>query len=251
MKVKIHGITYGDELFVRSREKAYESLKKFTNNAYCFTEKDLAPFKENISSKICYTGARGGGYWIFKPIFLKQILNSIPDGEAVLWMDAGVECVESIEILTDIASTNRGFCLFQQIHKNSTYTKRDCFYYMDADNSVFYNARHCDASVQLYIKNEETVKFVEDYLMYCSDYRVVTDSANECGLPNIDGFVDHRHDQSILTNLRTRYNLNSFILASQWYNEWNSNHKQSFLNEQELYHSNRYNTLFNHHRNRF
>lgn len=250
--IKIHGITYGDENFKSSRDKAYISLKKYTDAAYLFTETDLNEYKDKIDSKILYPGARGGGHWIFKPIFLKYILNNIPDGEAVIWMDAGNECVADIRILADIAANHEGFCLFQQVHKNSHYTKRDCFYYMNNDSLSYYNSRQCDASMQLYIKNEKTLKFIDEYLHFCSDYRIVTDRPNECNLPNLEGFIDHRHDQSILTNLVVTYDLDTFIQPSQWYSlSWNTDDRAQFLNTNERIQSERYSTLFNHHRERY
>jgi hypothetical protein len=246
--IKIHGIIYGDQAFQSSRDRAYESLSKFTDKAYLFTEKDLDNYRSNIDSRILYPGARGGGYWIFKPIFLKQVIDSIPEGEAVMWVDAGIECIGDTHIFADIAANNRGFCLFKQKHENSHYTKRDCFYYMNADTTEYHTARQSDAAVQVYIKNEETQKFINEYLHYCSDYRVVTDSPNECNLPNFPCFADHRHDQSILTNLYTKYKLNTFIQPSQWYHiDWTEDIKSRYLNDIELNQSERYSALFNHH----
>jgi hypothetical protein len=251
-KITIHGLTYGDQAFQISRDKAYSSLNNFTDKAYLFTEKDLDLYKNDIDTKILFPGARGGGFWIFKPIFLKLVMSCIPDGDAVMWMDAGIEYVSDINVLADIAENNRGFCLFKQKHENSHYTKRDCFYYMNADTEEYHFARQCDAAVQLYIKNKETQKFIDDYLHYCSNYRIVTDSPNECSLPNLPGFADHRHDQSILTNLCIRYKLNTFIQPSQWYHiDWTDDVKSKYLNNIELHHSKRYSVLFNHHRNRF
>jgi hypothetical protein len=44
-------------------------------------------------------------------------------------------------------------------------------------------------------------------MRYCRDPRVVSDQPNRCGLPNLPGFIAHRHDQSILTNLVVKHGL--------------------------------------------
>jgi hypothetical protein len=40
---------------------------------------------------------------------------------------------------------------------------------------------------------------VQEWLAGCEDQRILTDISNACGLPNFPDFVEHRHDQSVLT----------------------------------------------------
>ena len=49
--------------------------------------------------------------------------------------------------------------------------------------------------------------FVREWLMHALDPRVISDHPNVCGLPNHVGFIDHRHDQAILTNLVAKHGL--------------------------------------------
>jgi hypothetical protein len=48
------------------------------------------------------------------------------------------------------------------------------------------------------------------------------DGENLCGLPNFPDFDSHRHDQSILTNLKTKYgittneSIRSYIECNMW-----------------------------------
>ncbi len=55
--------------------------------------------------------------------------------------------------------------------------------------------------------NQKALMFLREWLEYCSDLRVITDDPNTCGLPNLDGFRSHRHDQSILTNLTLKHEI--------------------------------------------
>lgn len=240
----IIGITYGDLVFKNSRVRALESLKKFTDKSILYTEDDLKPYIDS-HPKILYPGARGGGFWLFKTIFLKKTLEGMNNGDMILWMDAGAECNAPLNVFYDIAQQNNGFCLFKVIHRQAHYTKRDCFYYMECDEEKYHNTLNCDASIQFYIKNDATVNFVNDYYMYCCDYRIVTDAPNECGLPNLPGFIDHRHDQSILANLCVKNNIPRFKEPTQWYHVgW----KDEMLTDFEKQQSEKYEAAFNHHR---
>ena len=57
-----------------------------------------------------------------------------------------------------------------------------------------------------------TLNFIKEWLEYSQDYRLITDSPNECGLPNYPEFADHRHDQAIFNILCLKYNLPDPIL---------------------------------------
>ncbi len=59
---------------------------------------------------------------------------------------------------------------------------------------------------------------VAEWLESCRDRRVLTDEPNTCGLPNLPGFVDHRHDQSVLSLQAGRRNLELFRHPSQFGN---------------------------------
>lgn len=54
------------------------------------------------------------------------------------------------------------------------------------------------------------MRFVEEWLRYCRDERILTDIPNESGYPNLTGFVDHRHDQSVLSLLAEKYHINLY-----------------------------------------
>ncbi len=50
------------------------------------------------------------------------------------------------------------------------------------------------------------------------DERLSTDSNNQCGLPNYEGFREHRHDQSIFILLTKKCGLLGFRDPSQYGN---------------------------------
>jgi hypothetical protein len=246
-------LTYGDTNFIKSRERAFNSIKNYVDNVLVFTEKNLEKYK-SLYPYILYNGARGGGFWLYKSIFLKETFNKCENGDMIIWMDSGVEFTgnkDDITILKNIALNNDGFCLFKQINRNRIWTKRDAFVYMDCDKEEYYNALQCDAAIQIYIKNEKTLKFINELLFYCGDYRIITDSPNQCGLPNLYGVRDHRHDQSILTNLSIKYGLQRFKQPTQYGEiDWCVDNEIENFTDYERSESSKYKIIFNHHRER-
>ena len=56
-------------------------------------------------------------------------------------------------------------------------------------------------------KTEKTVKLIQEWIDFAQDYQIIADTENTCGLDNYEGFVAHRHDQSIMSILQTKYHV--------------------------------------------
>ena len=90
-------------------------------------------------------------------------------------------------------------------HLEKHYTKRDAFILLGADLPFFSETGQFNAAFQVYKKSKFTEIFLEEYLYYAHDKRIITDDENTLGKPNYEGFIDHRHDQSILSLLTKKY----------------------------------------------
>jgi hypothetical protein len=154
---------------------------------------------------------RGAGYWLWKPYILLDAIDKVPKGTLVIYTDAGHRYIGDPSPLIALAAT-RDIVLF---HNNShnlqrNWTKRDCFALMQADTPEYWDAVQLDASIQVYRAGAKARNFLRELLLAMRDARVLTDEPNVCGLPNLDGFRDHRHDQSILTILATKHRIETF-----------------------------------------
>ena len=163
---------------------------------------------------------RGAGYWLWKPYIILETLNNISTSDVLFYCDAGVNFIESFnDYLFDInLSDEKGLTLFSGEHINKKYTKRDCFHYMDCDNKKYTDCIQLTASFQLCRRTDFTLDFYREYLKFAQDYRVISDAPNECGKDNYPEFIDHRHDQSILTLLQQKYDVSTIEDISQWGN---------------------------------
>lgn len=96
------------------------------------------------------------------------------------------------------------------------WTKRDTLIIMGVDHPSFYNSSAGVASYLVVRKSAMSVAFVSEWLEYAQDSRALTDDGNVLGLPNYEGFREHRHDQSILGLLAKKRNLTIYPDPSQW-----------------------------------
>lgn len=149
------------------------------------------------------------GYFLWKPwIIFDTLLKT--NTEYVLYCDSNL-------IFKDIAGFERIFYpmmdennIFLIKHVpwiNKDWTKRDTFVYMDADKPRFWNAHQIWSVCMAFGKRYVTAHILEDYLRFCRDERLVTDNPNTCGLPNLDGFREHRWEQSVMSILAEEYRI--------------------------------------------
>jgi len=58
------------------------------------------------------------------------------------------------------------------------------------------------------VRNTWTARlFVSQWLSYATDIRAITDLDNQLGVSNLPEFVEHRHDQSILSLLSKKWGI--------------------------------------------
>jgi hypothetical protein len=91
---------------------------------------------------------------------------------------------------------------------NKNYTRRDTFYYMGCDTEKYWNTIQLEAGIIGLRKTPYTVSIMEEYLKFCSDPKIIKDGPNSCGLPNFPTYIDHRYDQSVLSNIKAKYGIN-------------------------------------------
>ncbi|MEM6838549.1 MAG: FkbM family methyltransferase [Cyanobacteria bacterium P01_C01_bin.120] len=152
---------------------------------------------------------------VWKPFIVQNLLDKIDNGDVIFYYDCGrYEINRPVDTLVKLCEKNGGTLFHEWGEKNSKYTKRDAFVYMDCDSQKFYGAKALQNTWFLLQKNEFTQKFVNEWLQFNLDERIASYvKPNTCGLPNILGFVENRGDQTIFSNLAIKYNLRTFAGA--------------------------------------
>ena len=180
-------------------------------------------FYENNKSVLDDPNSRGDGWWLWKPYIIKKSLERINDGDILVYLDSSdtffgdfrnflINHFSGQDLLLTRAGENR----------NSWYTKRDAFFYMGCDSKEYWNSLQLEAGVFGAKKSSRSTEFIDEWIKYCQDYRIVSNGPNECGLTDLDGYIAHRNDQSVLTNLGVKYQEPSnhdvimYVLCNMW-----------------------------------
>lgn len=179
---------------------------------------------------------RGSGYWLWKSYFIDKKLNSMKDGDYLVYADAGVEIVNSIRHITDRMEGD--IFLFGNQYQHVHWCKADVFIPILSNQYYNYQGKQCQASVIIIRNSQFARQFVNLWLHWCMQPGMIDDSPSK--LPNNQEFQEHRHDQAILTCWAIRNN----IPLHWWPAMYNCG---AFTYDHNGYQDN-YPVLFHHHR---
>ena len=207
-------ITYADgEYYTEMSNSIFPQTSSGFDNSILYKKFEIDPIFYEKNKKIL-DSKTGAGYWIWKPYFILNTLMSLGEGDIVFYLDLGDRISSEIKnFIKDKTIENGGFFLVEGLHQNSLWTKGDCFSIMGCEEERYKTAKQLEAGCCAFLKNDLSLKFVKEWIEYCQNYDVI---ASDCKGDNIQGFIEHRWDQSILTNLCIKYNIRTVPIETMY-----------------------------------
>lgn len=197
-------VSFADTRYIKSLERIKSETELFGfDERYFLTEKDLPKdFFQNINPMIY---RRGYGYWTWKPYVVKSMLDKMKDGDVLVYSDAGTQFhitgKQRFEEYLSMLSVDKPFVVFQQPFLAKDWTKGDVFKYLCAEQWQV-NAMQLQLWAGSFIlkKTPNTIAVVDKWLDIVKNHiDLMTDKASVS--PNLVGFQEHRHDQSVFSIL--------------------------------------------------
>lgn len=204
--MKIYLVTFADENFkLYQNELENKAMRCNFHGVYSYTKEWLNTTDFYEQNKNILDQKRGCGYYLWKPYIILETLKKINYGDIVFYLDCGDFFEENIiDFIIQNSSNDYVFCPGHP--ENRSWCKKDCFVLMDCDSEKYWNGSQIEAGIVLFKKTKKTMDLVNEWLTYCLDENILTDIPDKHdrnGLP----FKDHRHDQSVLSNLVIKYGL--------------------------------------------
>jgi hypothetical protein len=220
--MKLWLVCYANRRYTRAQQALLQSAKgKGFDRVCAFNEYLLQGTEFYKQHRSILSAPCGGGYWLWKPYYIAQILHEAAPDDVVLYCDAAIEFIADIRPLVEICREGAGITLFQtHDHWNIEWTKRDCLVGMNCDEARFHNAQQVMGGFHLFRRCATSLEFVDAWLSRCCQPELLTDEPSKCGLPEYPQFVAHRHDQSILSLLAEMWRLPIYREPSQWGLPW-------------------------------
>jgi len=155
---------------------------------------------------------RGFGWYAWKPFIIWHALSTLNDGDVVLYVDADTVPIAPIGVLFNQCAKDGGIMLFaSEGHRQHEWCKRDCYYAM---GQQIIDAPAGVARFMLFQKGPwRTMQFLMEWLAYCVNLRCNTFDPSICD--EHEGFIEHRAEQAIMTNLAHKYGLKLYREACE------------------------------------
>ena len=178
---------------------------------FAYTEKDLIEDNEfwNKHADFINNNKIGYGYWLWKPYLIFKTLEKMEDGDILLYADSGCELningkdkmnnfIELVKRKKIIGTTGGS--------SDYNYTKMDLIKFLNMeDNIELLKISHIQATVLMLIKTRDIINLLHEwYQIGSNNYHLIYDEPSI--EKNFESFIEHRHDQSILSLLVKKYN---------------------------------------------
>jgi len=154
---------------------------------------------------------RGGGYWLWKPYIINETLKKINYNDIIIYIDSKYYFIENFTKLYVDYMKNNDLLVWknkpnEQIWYMKNWCKMGVIHKYNMFDKVFNeNAEDCWGGAMVLKKTENTINYIQEWLDMCCVHEDITDA--ESKIENAEIFIEHRHDQSLLSILLHKYNI--------------------------------------------
>ena len=210
MDQQVHLITYANKKYELSMQKLLEeahAFKEFTTITG-YKPNNLTPlFAKRFHSIL--QQPMGAGYWIWKFDIIRQKLDQIANNDILVYLDGG--CSVNIngkkryhEYIDMLNKSEYGFLSFSMSTEYIYTTKQILNYFDETPESKIGQDKHLVGGILLMKKCPHTYMILDKCIELLNhDPKLITDHYNKENQHS--GFIDNRHDQSILSAVRNKY----------------------------------------------
>ena len=177
-----------------------------------YTDTDLQKDDEfwGKNKEFIENNKRGYGYWLWKPYIIKKTLAMMNEGDILCYLDSGCEASNRKKgnLINALKCVKDDLIIYSSTTNiESQWTKRDLFEYLNMNTNQYLNSAQCQAGALLIYKNNKVTNIIDEWYSIGCNYNLINDSPSL--LKNTDIFKEHRHDQSILSLLLKKNNIQS------------------------------------------
>ncbi len=232
-------LTFADSRMDSSRARICHQARRMGSYSRIIgaKETDLDPHFQQHFARYLNSETRGFGYWCWKPQIILQALHSMNEGDVLHWVDAGchlnprgkwrlkeyLKMAESSRYgvlgfrnsppLPPFPHDGRELPSYPDIH----WTKGDLLDRLGvrADLDLL-NQSSIGATIIMVRKCTSSVSLVKEWLSIpYEDFSLIDDSPSRS--ENLEGFREHRHDQSIFSLLGKLKPIDTVSVFESWY----------------------------------
>lgn len=151
---------------------------------------------------------RGFGYWIWKPFIILDTIKQMRSDDILVYLDCGCELNDKglsrfNDYIELVKTNNRMLFHLEDKHLEWRWNKMDLVDHLGLKDKNVMLQPQAESGMQFYKCCDENIKLLEEYYKICCNYNLIDDTPSK--LVNHPYFIEHRHDQSVLSLLFKKY----------------------------------------------
>ena len=224
-------ITFGTDNLFKKKKKRFEQEARnitFFDSIIIENENSIKSIMEDHKEFIT-NNKRGYGYWIWKPFIIKNQLEKMKNNDILFYLDCGSSIINNnVERLDNYINKLRDYDVIvfdNSDHKMKKFVKMNVINEFNIEEDIL--EQYIIEGGCIILKNtKKTKEFIDEWINYMikDNYQLLNDDL--LNFPQYEQFIEHRHDQSILT-----------ILARQKDYIYINNGLEELYNKGPLFHS--------------
>lgn len=200
-------VTYGSGRFSKAAAELIRSAERtgVFEEVLLYQEIDVLSFNLSADAREVMALPRGGGYWLWKPLIIEDVLNHLQYGDTLLYADAGCKLKNRPAKIRSVIGGNEHITTCDARGGPRTkYGRADVNAFLGTDDAYFEELEH-EAGRIVVRKTKKAVEVIKQWANVARTHpRFFTDDPS--AVTNLPTFMEHRHDQTIF-NL-VMYNAN-------------------------------------------
>lgn len=175
------------------------------------TRRDLEASPIYAAHRDVFDAPRGAGYWAWKPWAILTALDRAGPGDVVFYQDCGFGFrYKPLLPLRRLARLARSEGVIAGVRAPQygplrQWCRARCFSLMGCIGEPYDEAITVQATPSLWTDTPATRAFLEEWLGYCLMLDAIRDARDDERGDEATEFVEHRHDQAILSNLVVKW----------------------------------------------
>lgn len=226
MRTRLHLLS-----FASSRLGSLRRLRREAETMGCFESVTLlsagdlgADYWSACGDFVRTQPQRGYGFWTWKPYIIQRHLASLPEGDVLLYVDAGYSLNEEgrarfQDYIARTCAHPAGWFVFETGHPIGPYTKRSLLRKHGADDATSRALPMLQAGCQFIVARPDNLALAKQWFQAMQERALIDDSA---AADEVIGFIAHRHDQSVFSILAHRRGVDHAEDETDWGPDWNA-----------------------------
>lgn len=206
----IHLVSFTDHRMTLSACKMNESaLRNGVDVTRVYTPADFPEYFKQMAAP-CLKEQKGAGLYIWKPWLVFDYIQSQPDGEIVIYADAGQTFINNVK--TVVAEMKEDIMFFSNGHVHLEWCKGDVMAAINGHDPEYFDSgftgistkdKQVQASLIFFRLTPQVRDLIKEWMLWALMPGFCDDSPSR--IPNYPTFADTRHDQAIICCLQIKY----------------------------------------------